>query len=108
MSEPQGAFYEDLEKNLQNPEFADLFALESRRIQAIDDLINQLDELRTGQGRSKVDLARSLNLEPANVRRFFTRKNSNPTMKTFVDVAMSLGYGLRLVQLPGDDKSKRL
>jgi ribosome-binding protein aMBF1 (putative translation factor) len=99
MAKFNGAFYQDLESNLKDPEFAALFELEGMRIKLIDDLINQLDDLRMLEGISKMDLARKLQVEPANIRRFFTSKKRNPTITSVVDLALSLGYKLTLEPL---------
>jgi DNA-binding phage protein len=100
------AFYQDLEKNLKDPEFAALFELEGMRIKMIDDLINQLDDLRLLEGNSKVDLARKLQVEPANVRRFFTSKRRNPTITSVVELALALGYKLTLEPLSKQELKK--
>lgn len=104
MAEYTSAFYKDLEKKLKDPEFARAYHREGIRIKMIDDLINKLDDARALDGISKVDLARSMQQEPANLRRFFTAKKRNPTMASFIDIAMSLGYKVTLEPLSNKDK----
>lgn len=100
MAKFKSVFWDDLEKDLKNPEFAAMFYLESERIQMIDNLINQIDELREASAVSKAELARRLKTEPANIRRLFTAKTRNPTANNLADLALAFGYELALVPMP--------
>ena len=104
MSKLNTTFQDMLVEELKDPEFARAYHLEGIRIQMIDDLINALDDARMLEGISKVELARSLQQEPANVRRFFTSKKRNPTMSSFIDLAISLGFKIKLEPLTKKEK----
>jgi hypothetical protein len=106
MSKFKSVFWDDLENDLKDPEFSAMFYLERERIQMIDKIINQLDELREASAVSKADLARRLMTEPANVRRLFTSKKRNPTANNLADLALAFGYELTLVPMPTAKQKK--
>lgn len=89
-------FWNDLNSDLQSPEFAREFALQSIRIATIDAIINQLDQAREARGLSKAELARSVGSDPASVRRLFSSTSANPTLGTVAEVAAALGLRVRL------------
>lgn len=100
MSIKKSAFWDDLAKDLEDPEQLRLFLLESIRISTFDSLVNQLDDARSKSGLSKADIARKLGSEPANIRRFFTSGTDNPTLSTLTVVAAALGLRVSLEPLP--------
>lgn len=104
MAKFKSAFYQDLEKNLKNPEFAAAYQREAIRIKMIDDLINQLDDARAIEGISKTELALAIQQEPANVRRFFTSKRRNPTISSLIDISLALGFRIKLEPLTKAEK----
>ena len=106
MAKFKSAFYQDLEKNLKNPEFAAAYYREGLRTKMIDDLINQLDDARAMEGTSKTELALALQQEPANVRRFFTSKRRNPTISSLIDISLALGYRIKLEPLTKAEKKQ--
>lgn len=106
MAKFKSAFYQDLEKNLKNPEFAAAYQREAIRIKMIDDLINQLDDARTFEGISKTELALAIQQEPANVRRFFTSKRRNPTISSLIDISLALGFRIKLEPLTKAEKKQ--
>lgn len=106
MAKFKSAFYQDLEKNLKNSEFAAAYQLEAMRIKMIDDLINQLDDARALEGMSKTELALSLQQEPANIRRFFTAKRRNPTISSLIDISLALGFRIKLEPLSKAEKKQ--
>lgn len=103
MTETRGAFWAILEQEIKDPEFAREFFKDGLYIQFIDQLINDLDERRVELGLSKAKLAETLGVEPANVRRLFSRGPKNPTLTTMVDIAFGLGMKLQLVPLTEQD-----
>lgn len=105
MTETRGAFWAILEQEIKDPEFAREFFKDGLYIQFIDQLINDLDERRVELGLSKAKLAETLGVEPANVRRLFSRGPKNPTLTTMVDIAFGLGMKLQLVPLTEQDIS---
>jgi DNA-binding phage protein len=64
----------------------------------VDQLVNELDAVRQDSGLSKQELALRLQMNPAQVRRLFTKTGQNPTLKTFILVAQSMGLELALVK----------
>lgn len=99
MDVSKNSFENDLQENLKDPAFAEAYHREQAKIQMIDQLVNALDEARLSAGVTKSDIARSLQVEPANIRRFFTRRRSNPTLSTVIDIALSMGYELKLQKI---------
>lgn len=100
----KNVFWEDLAKDLEDPEQLRLFLLESIRIATIDSLVRQLDEARSEGGLSKAEIARKLGSEPANIRRFFTSGSGNPTLSTITEVAAALGMRVSLEPFPTKER----
>ena len=103
MTEFRGKFLDDLENDLKDPAFARIFFKDGLYLRFIDQLINDLDDKRVQLGLSKAKLAEALGVEPANVRRLFSRGPKNPTLTTMVDIAFGLGLKLQLVPLTDED-----
>lgn len=55
-----GVFWEDLQMDLEDPEFRRAFTLESTRIKSLDAAVNARDDARAEVGLSKAELARAL------------------------------------------------
>lgn len=100
----KNTFWEDLAKDLKDPEQLRLFLLESIRISTLDSLVNQLNDVRSKSGFSKADVARKLGSEPANIRRFFSSGTDNPTLSTLTEVAAALGMRVSLEPLPEKER----
>lgn len=92
------SFDEFLTSARQDPGFESQFQAELSAIRIVDQLVNELDEVRQDVGLSKQDLALRLQMNPAQVRRLFTKTGQNPTLKTFILVAQSMGLELALVK----------
>lgn len=101
MSTPS-AFWDDLAKDLEDPEFRSEYILQSIRIATIDRVVEQLDGAREAAGLSKAALARIINSEPATVRRLFSAGHVNPTLGTLSEVAAALGMEIVLAPLAGE------
>lgn len=99
------AFWDDLARDLEDPEFLREFIVESMRIATIDDVVNALDDAREAAGLSKAELARALQVEPATIRRLFASDKTNPTLGTLAEVAAALG--MRVTVEPIDDDERR-
>jgi DNA-binding phage protein len=82
----------------RDPDFEIEFQAELSAIRIVDQLVNELDGVRQDAGLSKQDLALRLQMNPAQVRRLFTKSGQNPTLKTFLLVAQSMGLELALVK----------
>ena len=99
MSGTKNLFQQDLERELENPEFRAVFVRESVKIDTIDRIINALDEARLDQGLSKAELARAIGSNPSSIRRLFSAQG-NPTLATLSDLAAVLGMKVTLAPLP--------
>lgn len=106
MKGKKSVFWDDLNKDLKDPAYLRMFIMESIRISTIDSIINQLDEVRSGLGLSKAELARKLGSESANVRRFFASGPVNPTLSTLAEIAAALGMRVSLEPLPQAERDE--
>lgn len=68
---------------------------------ATDRLIEELDQARRARGESKAEVARGAGLGEPAVRRLFSDRHANPTVKTLEAVAEHLGLRLGLERRPG-------
>jgi len=99
MAKPaQTAFDRDLARDMEDPEFRTAYEAARARIDAIDTIINQLDDARERQGLSKAELARRAGTNDAVIRRLFSADGRNPTMRTVVEIAEALGLELRVTR----------
>lgn len=100
-------FWENLARDLEDPQFLREYVTQAIRIAAVDAVIEALDEARVAEGLSKAELARAIGAEPATVRRLFASGNAtpNPTLSTLVDVAAALGLRLRLEPLSAEERT---
>jgi DNA-binding phage protein len=104
MMADESVFWDDLAKDLEDPEFLREYIVESMRIATIDGLVNSLDEAREAAGMTKADLARAISAEPAVVRRLFSGGHMNPTLGTVAEVAAALGMRVTVERLPAADR----
>jgi DNA-binding phage protein len=96
-------FWDDLARDMQDPEFASQYITESVRIAAVDAAINELDATRASAGLTKADLARMTGMQPAAIRRLFSAAGTNPTLGTIVKVATVLGLRMSFVPMGPDE-----
>ena len=92
------AFDRYFEARMKDPVFAEEYRRARREIDSIDALIRALDDARERVGFSKADLARQIGARPEFVRRIFTSKSRNPTLKSVVRLASALGLSVRVVR----------
>jgi transcriptional regulator with XRE-family HTH domain len=100
------AFWDDLTRDLEDPEFLREYVVESMRIITIDSVVNAIDDAREAAGLSKAALARAIQKEPATIRRLLSADNSNPTLGTLAEVAAALGLRITVEPLPQDDRER--
>ena len=100
------AFWDDLARDLEDPEFLREYVVESMRIATIDDIVNGQDEAREAAGLSKAELARAIQVEPATIRRLFSSERANPTLGTLAEVAAALGMRVTLEPLPPGEQQE--
>jgi len=99
-----GIFWDDLARDLEDPQFLREYVAQSIRIATIDRIVNELDAAREAAGLSKAELARAINSEPATVRRLFSAGHVNPTLGTLAEVAAALGMRVVLEPLEAGDR----
>lgn len=99
-----GTFWDDLARDLEDPEFLREYVVESMRIATIDAIVNALDDAREAAGLSKAELARAIQVEPATIRRLFSSGTSNPTLGTLAEVAAALGMRITVEALPREQQ----
>lgn len=90
----------------QDPEFARAYAAETARIEAIDNIINALDEARGTAKLSKAALARAIGSDASTVRRLLSSESVNPTLSTVAEVAAALGLKVTLTPMSDDERSR--
>jgi len=100
----KGVFWDDLARDLEDPEFLREYITESVRIATTDAIINALDEARVSAGLSKAELARAIGAEPATVRRLFSSGSANPTLGTLAEVAAALGLRISIEPMPAGER----
>ncbi len=98
MATPESQSFHDrrLSRRLKDPEFRAEYERQLRAIQAVDALVNSLEELREENGLSKAEIARMIDKNPASVRRLLTA-SGNPELKTVVAMADALDADVRIV-----------
>lgn len=97
-------FWDDLSRDLEDPEFRREYITESIRIATIDSVVNALDDAREAEGLTKAELARALHTEPATMRRLFTSGAANPTLGTLAEVAAAVGMRITVEPLSEADR----
>ncbi len=100
----RSVFWDDLARDLEDPEFLREYVVESIRIATIDRIVNDLDEARQTAGLSKAALAHAISTEPAMVRRLFSARHINPTLGTLAEIAAALGMRVILEPLPAVER----
>lgn len=103
MAERHSVFWDDLARDLEDPEFLRDYVVESVRIATIDHVINALDDAREVAGLSKTDIARAINSNPAAVRRMLSSVRANPTLGTLAEVAAVLGLRITVEPMAEDE-----
>ena len=92
----KSAFWLDLERSLEDPEYARAFAAESVRVTTIDSIMNTIAEQAEASGMTKAALARAIGANPAAVRRLLSADGVNPTLGTLAELAGALGMKVTL------------
>jgi DNA-binding phage protein len=99
METTKSVFWDDLARDLEDPEFLREYLVESVRISTIDQVVNALNDAREAAGLSKAALARAISAEPAAMRRLFSAGQVNPTLGTLAEVAAALGMRITVEPL---------
>jgi DNA-binding phage protein len=97
MTSPDASYHDRrLARRLQDPEFRAEYERQVREIAGIDAIVHELDALRARHGMTKAQLARSIDKNPAAVRRLLTA-SGNPELRTVVAMAAALDAEVRIV-----------
>lgn len=102
----RSAFWDDLARDLEDPEFLREYVVESMRIATLDEVVNAIDAAREAAGLSKAELARAIQKEPATIRRLLSSDNSNPTLGTLAEVAAALGLRITVQPIPESERDQ--
>jgi ribosome-binding protein aMBF1 (putative translation factor) len=105
--QPRSVFWDDVERQLKDPEFRRHFVLEQNRIETVDRVMNLIMDALEKSGTSRADVARAVGAHASAIRRLLNRGTTapNPTLETLADVAAVLGFQVELV--PMDRQTRR-
>lgn len=97
----RSVFWDDVEQQLEGPEFRRHFVLEQNRIQTADRVMNLLIDALETSSRSRADVARAVDSHASAIRRLLGQdaRAANPTLQTLTDVAAVLGFQVDLVPM---------
>jgi transcriptional regulator with XRE-family HTH domain len=103
----QSVFWEDVERQLEDPDFRRHFVLEQNRIETVDRVMNLITDALEKSGTSRADVARAVGAHASAIRRLLNQGTTapNPTLETLADVAAVLGFQVELV--PMDRQTRR-
>ena len=104
----RGVFWDDIEQQLEDPEFRRHFVLEQNRIQTADRVMNLLIDALETSGLSRADVARAVDSLASAIRRLLGQdaRAANPTLQTLTDVAAVLGFQVDLVPMDRQTRHK--
>lgn len=100
----RSVFWDELEKELEDPAFRRQFILERNRVETVDRVLNLIIDALEDSGLSRADVARAIGSHSSAVRRLLNPEGGpvNPTLRTLSDVAAVLGFQVELVPLKPD------
>lgn len=104
---PAGDVFEaDLARDLEDPEFAMLFAVKLAKINAMADILGAIEVARNEKHLSKAEVARRIDRKASAVSRLLGGSEQNPTWDTLVDLAFAVDLELE-VRVKKVPKSRR-
>ena len=97
----RSAFWDELEKELEDPEFRRRFVLERNRVETADRVVNLIINALEESGLTRADVARAIGFQSSAIRRLLNLEAGpvNPTIRTLSDVAAVLGLQIELVPM---------
>jgi len=97
----RSVFWDELEKELEDPAFRRQFILERNRVETVDRVMNLIIDALEESGLSRADVARAIGSHSSAVRRLLNLDAGpvNPTLGTLSDVAAVLGFQVELVPM---------
>ncbi len=104
----RSVFWDDVEQQLEDPEFRRHFVLEQNRIQTADRVMNLLIDALETSGLSRADVARAVDSHASAIRRLLGQdaRAANPTLQTLTDVAAVHGLQVDLVPMDRQTRQK--
>lgn len=96
MASVRSKFWDELNDDLQDPEYRVAFEDEVARVRAHDRIFNTLNEAIAASGMTKRELARRVGMNESSLRRLLSARH-NTTVKTLEPLALELGFELALV-----------
>jgi transcriptional regulator with XRE-family HTH domain len=106
MASTRSTYWDGLANDVKDPEFLRSYIVESVRVSTIDQMVNDLEEARTGLGLSKAELARAIGADSAVIRRLLTLGHRNPTIGTVAEVAAVLGLKVALIPMTDEERGQ--
>jgi ribosome-binding protein aMBF1 (putative translation factor) len=91
-----GRWGEIRERVLDTPESKERYERKKRALVQTREILMQIDAARERLGLSKAELARRIGSDPSVVRRLFSSKTSNPTLRVILDLVAVLDLDLEL------------
>lgn len=91
-----GAFWDDLDHDLRDPEVQRTFSANAARIQMFDHIVNSLEERREAVGWSRSELAQAIGLRPRKFSRLFARRRKNLEIEKCLEIAAVLGMDVEV------------
>jgi DNA-binding phage protein len=104
MDETRSAFWDDLDQDLQDPQYRREYILEAQRIATIDRIVNALRDAGRGAGLPKQAVAEAARMSAPALRRLLSAPAVNPTLSTLSDVAAALGLKVALVPMSPEER----
>ncbi|HEU5372182.1 MAG TPA: helix-turn-helix transcriptional regulator [Gaiellaceae bacterium] len=89
-------FDNDLARDLENAEFARIYALKLAKINAIADILDAIEAAREEKHISKAEIGRRIDRKPSAVSRLLNGTEQNPTWDTLVDLAYAVDLELEV------------
>ncbi len=83
-------FEADLARDLEDPEFARIYALKLAKINAVADILDAIEAARQEQHLSKAEIGRRIDRKPSAVSRLLGGAEQNPTWDTLIDLAYAV------------------
>jgi DNA-binding phage protein len=104
MAASGSAFWDDLGRDLEDPEYRRQFILEAQRIATIDRVVNALRGAGETAGLPKQAVAEAARMSAPALRRLLSAPMVNPTLSTLSDVAAAVGLKVALVPMTAEER----
>jgi ribosome-binding protein aMBF1 (putative translation factor) len=85
-------FEADLAQDLEDPEFARIFALKLAKINGMADIISAIETAREEKHISKAEIGRRIERQPSAISRLLNGTEQNPTWDTIIDLAYAVDF----------------